>query len=83
MDDFIAIIPAASQHIIPKMNAKYIQITDILGIPRNESKDQLGTVLPVLGLEIDLNLFTLCVPKDKLAQSHKATSQALCQSSIT
>ena len=65
------------------MNAKYIQITDILGIPHNESKDQLGTVLPVLGLEIDSNLFTLCVPKDKLAQSHKATSQALCQSSIT
>ena len=59
LDDFIAIIPAASQHTIPKMNTEYKKITDILSIPRNESKDQLGTVLTVLGLEVDTNLFTL------------------------
>ena len=83
LDDFIAIIPAASQHTIPKMNAEYKKITDILGIPRNESKDQLGTVLTVLGLEVDTNLFTLWVPEDKLTQAYKATAQALSLDSIT
>jgi len=65
------------------MNAEYKKITDILGIPRNESKDQLGTVLTVLGLEVDTNLFTLWVPEDKLAQAYKATAQALSLDSIT
>ena len=83
LDDFIAIIPAASQHTIPKINTEYKKITDILGISRNQSKDQLGTVLTVLGLEVDTNLFTLQVPEDKLAQAYKATAQTLSLDSIT
>jgi hypothetical protein len=60
----------AAQHTIPVINAEYIKITNILGIPRNDSKDQVGTVLTVLGLEIDTNLFTLRVPEDKLLQAY-------------
>jgi reverse transcriptase-like protein len=83
LDDFILVIPVAAQHTIPTINAEYIEITNILGIPRNDSKDRVGTVLTVLGLEIDTNLFTLRVPEEKLLQAYKATAKALDQDSIT
>ena len=83
LDDFITIIPAALAHTIPQMETDYIAITDILGIPRNDKKNQSGSIISVLGLEIDTNLFTLRVPEDKMERAFKATSQALQQESIT
>ena len=65
------------------MEADYITITDVLGIPRNVKKDQSGSVITVLGLEVDTNLFTLWVPDDKMERAFKATSHALQQESIT
>ena len=74
---FITIIPAALAHTIPQMETDYITITDILGIPRKNNKNKLGSIISVLGLEIDSNLFTLQVPEDKMKRAFKATSQAL------
>jgi hypothetical protein len=44
----------------------YIDVTDLLGIPRNDLINQCGTVLRVLGYEIDTNIFILRVPQDKV-----------------
>ena len=65
------------------METDYIAITDILGISWNDKKNQSGSIISVLGLEIDTNLFTLRVPEDKMERAFKATSQALQQESIT
>ena len=59
------------------METDYIAIADILGIPRNDKKNQSGSIISVLGLEIDTNLFTLQVLEDKIKRAFKATALAL------
>ena len=60
----------------------YIDITNLLGIPRNDSKDQYSTILSVLGYEIDTNTFTLQVPYNKLTEARNITAQALSKASL-
>jgi hypothetical protein len=55
----------------------YIASTNLLGIPRDDSKDQHGTVLGVLGYEVDTNTFTLRVPRNKLIKARTSATQAL------
>lgn len=83
LDDFITVIPACASHKIPGMETDYITITNLLGIPRNDTKNQLGTVITVLGLEVDTNNFTLRVPEDKMKKAFHATSRLHQQDSIT
>jgi hypothetical protein len=83
LDDFITVIPASASHKIPGMETDYITITNLLGIPRNDTKNQLGTVITVLGLEVDTNNFTLRVPEDKMKKAFHATSRLHQQDSIT
>jgi hypothetical protein len=51
----------------------HITITNILRIPRNGTKNQLGTVITVLGLEVDTDHFTLRVPEEKMGRAFRAT----------
>lgn len=44
----------------------YTFLIDILGIPQYGTKDIEGTVVPVFGIEIDMNLFTLRFLRDNL-----------------
>jgi len=60
----------------------YIEVTDLLGIPRKDSKDICETVLPVLGYEFDTNMLTLRVPDDKLVQARDAAAQAVSKASL-
>ena len=75
LDDFIAIVTPNTD--LQAMSDEYVQLTDALGIPRNESKDEAGTKVTVLGLEVDTDDFVLRVPKDKVLRATATTSMAL------
>jgi hypothetical protein len=81
LDDFIAVVPLYTN--LQAMSNEYIRLTDALGIPRNESKDEAGTKVTVLGLEIDTDEFVLRVPKDKVLRAAATTSTALEYNSIS
>ena len=84
LDDFILIIPPSPSldSVIHTAVKNYIDVTDLLGIPRNDKKDQCGTALTVLGYEIDTNTFILRVPRDKLSKAYNSTLQALSKPSL-
>ena len=85
LDDFISVIPSSPSldATIQSMTADYIEVTDLLGIPRKDSKDICGTVLPVLGYEVDTSTFTLRVPDDKLVEARDAAAQSLSKTSLS
>lgn len=84
-DDFIAMLPAseATPAKLLEYSRKYNQVTDVLGIPRQESKDQEGTIIPVFGIEINSNTFIASLPPDKIAEAISVTKAALSQRSLT
>lgn len=80
-DDFVAVFPAAQatdQRLKRESNA-YNWVTDLLGIPRNESKDGKGTQITVFGIEIDTSTFTARLPAEKLDKAIRATSKVLAE----
>ena len=52
-------------------------MTDLLEIPRNNSKDAEGMQVIVFGIEIDTRKFTAKLPDEKLQKVVKATSKVL------
>jgi hypothetical protein len=85
LDDFMLIIPTSRsiQSSIQSASSDYIAITDLLGIPRNEKKDECGTIVSVLGCEVDTSTFTLRVPQLKLTEACKTTADILEKPSIS
>lgn len=85
LDDFIAIFSAKDatpSRLRSEANA-YIWLTDLLGIPRNDSKDGEGTVLVVFGIEVDTNTFTAKLPREKLEKARTATARILKEKSVS
>lgn len=54
-------------------------MTDLLGIPRNDSKDVEGIEVIVFGIEINIKSFTTRLPEDKLDKAIKATRKILAK----
>lgn len=85
LDNFITAIRAAEA--TPEMLAQYTHhydiVTDILGIPRRESKNEMSTIIPVFGIEIDTNLFRANLLADKIHKAVTTTATALFKSSLT
>ena len=73
--------PSIQTHI-QSMSNDYIQTTDLLGLPQNDSKDQCSTIILILGYEVDTNEFILQVPANKLQEAYKATTKALEKKSL-
>ena len=82
-NDFIRIIPPNSLESFEEVNRKYRAFTDVLDILRNDSKDYQGTVIEVLGIELDTNLFEARLPSEKLRRTIAASAAALESSSLT
>ena len=85
LDDFVAIFQAkkATPEKMSAENKAYIQLTNLLGVSRNDSKDAQGTAVIVFGIEIDTSCFTARLPKDKLEKATKATAKILSQKSVS
>lgn len=61
----------------------YIQQKDLLGVPRNDSKDAQGTAVVVFGIEVNTSCFIARLPKDKLEKATRATAKVLGQKSVS
>ncbi len=77
MDDFIAVFKAkkASTERMKAEAKVYIWLTDLLGIPQNDSKDREGTMVEVFGIEVDTSKFTARLPKEKLGKAKNTRKQ--------
>lgn len=85
LDDFIATLPAhkATPAKLSEYERQYKIVTDQLSIPRQQSKDQTGTVIPPFGIQVDSYLFIAGWPHEKIAKAVAATAAALTTKSLT
>lgn len=77
LDDFVAIFKAR-EAIQKKMTVEkkaYIQLMDLLDVPRNNSKDAQGIAVVVFGIEVDISCFIVHLPKEKLDKATWATAK--------
>lgn len=84
LDDFVLILEATTVTTanLESYKSGYKLLTDCLGIPRQETKDRTGTVVPVFGIKIDTNLFEAQIPEDELNKAIRATGDALTKGSL-
>lgn len=66
LDDTFNMIKATRASEVDKEAQEYKTLTDILGIPRNDSKDGEGTKIELLGLLVDTVTFKASVPPEKM-----------------
>lgn len=64
-------------------NKAYIQLTDLLCIPWNNSKDIQRIAVIVFDIEIDTSCFTPRLFKDKLEKAIKASAKILRQNLVS
>ena len=83
LDDFIRIIPPNAFDSVDRINYEYRTLIDVLGIPRNDSKDCQGTVVEVLGIELDINLFEARLPLEKLRRAIALSAAVLESGTLT
>ncbi|KAJ5413721.1 hypothetical protein N7509_000348 [Penicillium cosmopolitanum] len=84
LDDFIAI--ARSPSVFDPMSAfdkVYNRVTDYLRIPRNTKKDQQGTCVTVLGIQIDTLAMEARLPPEKLCRATLDAAAALNAASLS
>ena len=78
LDDFIFILRAGAKAAeIRAVHDDYDSITFELGWPQNRSKDQSGTKIDVLGIEVDTWRMEARLPPKKLAKALHQVSQLL------
>ncbi len=84
LDNFVAIFRSdtSPKRLVAEANA-YIWLTDLLGLPRNDSKDCQGTVVTVFGIGLDTPSFTARIPRDKLEKAILASSKVLSQKAVS
>lgn len=61
----------------------YIQLTHLLDVPQNDSKDAQRIAVIVFGIEINISYFTTRLPKKKLDKTIKAIAKVLSQKSVS
>jgi len=85
LDDFINVIPhdLATPDYLAQQAQDYTILTDLLGIPRNDKKDDLGQEVNVLGYLIDTNKMEARLPIDKLERARQAAAKAVTSGSIS
>jgi hypothetical protein len=59
------------------MASKFITLTDLLGIPRNDAKDECGQRILVLRYLLDTNTFKMSIPDEKITKIRNAIDNAL------
>ena len=84
LDNFVAIFKAdASPERLEREANAYIWLTDLLGLPRNDSKDCQEAEVIFFGIEIDTSLFTARLPADKLEKAIRTTLKVLSEKAVS
>jgi Reverse transcriptase (RNA-dependent DNA polymerase) len=81
LDDFIFILQNATN--VAYTAKTYIEVTDTLGVPRNDSKDAEGTEVIVLGYTIDTALMEIRLSEEKQAKALVQIDAALQHGSLS
>jgi hypothetical protein len=63
--------------LINKMALKFITLTDLLDIPRNDIKDEYGQRISVLRYLLNINTFEMSIPDEKIIKIRNAIDNAL------
>ncbi len=84
LDSFVAIFRSdtSPERLVAEANA-YIWFTDLLGLPRNDSKDCQSTMVTVFGIEVETSSFTARLPGNKLEKAILASSKILSQKAVS
>jgi hypothetical protein len=61
LDDIIHFFPDSERHVTQLKADKYIKITNLLEVHRNDEKDRLGEA-EVFGCKLDTFLFKIWIP---------------------
>ena len=86
LDDFITVVNASAGNlpsVIATFDNVYIPLTDMLGIPRNDSKDGAGTIVTVLGFELDTDQLQARLPQEKLDRAIATVSTLLQRNRVS
>jgi hypothetical protein len=84
LDDFIAITQSPSMSDpADAFDAVYHTVTDYLSIPRNTRKDEQGTCITVLGIQIDSIAMEARLPPEKLCRATLDAAAALNAASLS
>jgi hypothetical protein len=59
------------------MASKFIILTDLLDIPRNDAKDEYRQRILVLGYLLNTNTFKISIPDEKITKIRNAIDNAL------
>lgn len=62
---------------------QYNRLTDLLGILRQESKNETGTIISVFGILINSNTFVASLFLEKISKTIAVTKEALARKSLT
>ena len=65
------------------MTSEFITLTDLLGIPRNDVKNEYGQKVSVLRYLLNTNTFEMSIPNDKITKIRNAIDNALRKQIIT
>jgi hypothetical protein len=63
--------------LINEMALKFITLTDLLDIPRNDIKDEYGQRISVLRYLLNINTFEMSIPDEKIIKIRNAIDNAL------
>ncbi len=83
LDDFISVFSTSQAEQIKQPRHVYNWVTNLLGIPRNDSKDVERTQVIMFAIKIDTRKFTAKLPDKKLEKAVKANSKVLAEQSVT
>ena len=77
LDDIIIIIRELDFTSINKTASKFVTLTNLLDIPRNDVKDEYGQRIIVLRYLLDTNTFEISIPDEKLQKIRNTITEAL------
>ena len=85
LDDFIQVLKAVPNpsKTLRTIDRDYEDLTNALGLLRNESKDAAGTAVEALGVEIDSIAMTARLSQKKLDKALRLILQALTANQLT
>jgi hypothetical protein len=84
LDDFMTILPpSSSTALVTATKDDYKVISAELGIPPNDSKDQDGTVVDLLGIEVDTNAMMARLSHAKRARAIELVTAILKEGSVS
>ena len=77
LDDIIIVIQELDCASIDETSSKFITLTNLLGIPRNDAKNECGRRIIVLGYLLDTNTFEMHILNEKLTKIRNTITEAL------